>query len=99
MNWTHSCRRVAELLSLEQDEPLGWLDRLRLRMHLSMCDNCRHVEQQLHEVKALTGNLFSMTGEDDLLVGAELATAPSARQGTGGSQRETPDQAGARRGP
>lgn len=60
MNLTHSCRRVAELLSQRMDEPLGWLDRLRLRVHLSMCDNCRHVAQQLEAVKELSGELFHL---------------------------------------
>lgn len=64
MNWTHSCKRVAELLSLAMDEPLSVLDRLRLRIHLSMCDNCRNVEVQLREVKNITGGLFTM--EEDL---------------------------------
>jgi predicted anti-sigma-YlaC factor YlaD len=59
----HSCRRVAELLTQSMDEPLDWLDRLRLRMHLSMCDNCRNVEQQLFGVQALTAELFTTSAE------------------------------------
>lgn len=59
MNWLHSCKRVAELLSQSLDEPLGLLDRLRLRMHLSMCDNCRRVEQQLDSLHAMSAELFS----------------------------------------
>lgn len=60
MNWMYSCRKVAELLSQQLDEPLGRLERLRLRLHLSMCGNCSNVEQQLVGVKALTADLFSM---------------------------------------
>lgn len=59
MNWMHSCKRVAELLTQSMDERLGWLDRFRLRMHLSMCDNCSNVEQQLLAVKALSADLFT----------------------------------------
>lgn len=59
MNWFHSCKRVAELLSQSLDEPLGWLDRIRLRFHLSMCNNCRNVERQLKGVQALSAVLFS----------------------------------------
>jgi predicted anti-sigma-YlaC factor YlaD len=58
MNWKHSCKRVAELLSQRLDEPLGPLDRLRLRVHLSMCDNCRHVESQLAQLRSLSSDLF-----------------------------------------
>lgn len=64
MNWMHSCKEVAALLTRSLDEPLGWLDRARLRLHLSMCDNCRNVEQQINGVHALTADLFSMANPD-----------------------------------
>ncbi len=59
MNLTYSCKRVAELLSQRLDEPLGLLDEIRLRLHLSMCDNCSHVAQQLEGVHAASAELFS----------------------------------------
>ncbi len=59
MTWMLSCRKVAELLSHELDEPLELLDRLRLRMHLSMCRNCSNVGQQLSDLRALSAKLFS----------------------------------------
>jgi predicted anti-sigma-YlaC factor YlaD len=73
MNWMHSCRRVAALLSQSLDEPLGRLDLLRMRVHLSLCGNCRNVEQQMLEMKALSAELFS---SDDLPEGDE-ARAPA----------------------
>lgn len=63
MNWVHSCKRVSELLSQSLDEPLGWFDRIRLRVHLSMCGNCRNIEQQLDGVRALSMVLFSSDAE------------------------------------
>jgi len=54
----HSCRRVAELLSQSLDEPLGLFDTIRLRMHLAICGNCRHVEEQLKGVQSLTARFF-----------------------------------------
>lgn len=59
MNWMHSCKRVAELLSQRLDEPLGLLDALRLRMHLSMCGDCSNVAQQLQAVHAASVDMFS----------------------------------------
>ena len=59
MNWMHSCRKVAELLSQCLDEPLGPIDRLRLRVHLSMCGNCRNVEQQIKGIEAMSADLFA----------------------------------------
>jgi predicted anti-sigma-YlaC factor YlaD len=63
MNLTHSCKRVAELVSQGLDEPLDWLDWMRLRMHLSMCDDCRHVAQQLVALKSITAELFDLEPE------------------------------------
>lgn len=59
MNLMYSCRRVAELLSQRLDEPLGLLDEMRLRLHLSMCDNCSHVADQLGAVHAASAELLS----------------------------------------
>lgn len=67
MNWTHSCRKVAELLSQRLDEPLGLIDRMRLRVHLSMCGNCSNVAQQIDRLHALSSDLFAagLTLDDD----------------------------------
>lgn len=53
MNLTHSCKKAAELISLAQDEPLGAIDKLRLKIHLSMCGNCRNVEQQIAQISEM----------------------------------------------
>lgn len=59
MNGMYSCKKVGELLSQRLDEPLGLVDRLRLRAHLSMCNNCRHIDNQLTAVHSLIADLFS----------------------------------------
>lgn len=59
MNLMYSCRKVAELVSRGMDEPLGRLDRLRLRLHLSMCANCRNIEEQMQRVHTLSTELFT----------------------------------------
>ena len=59
MNLMYSCRKVAELVSQGMDEPLGLVDRMRLRLHLSMCANCRNVEEQVKRVHTLSGQLFT----------------------------------------
>ena len=59
MKLAHSCRKVSELLSQQLDEPLGLIDRLRLRLHLSMCGNCKNVQQQLAAVDSLAAQLFA----------------------------------------
>ncbi|MCK6432263.1 MAG: zf-HC2 domain-containing protein [Burkholderiaceae bacterium] len=59
MKWTYSCRRVAELLSQRLDEPLGLLDEIRLKLHLSMCGNCANVAAQIDAVHAASSDLLS----------------------------------------
>lgn len=65
MKLLHSCMRVAELLSQQLDGPLDWLDRLRLRIHLSMCSDCTQVDEQLKELRSLSGELFDRGSTDD----------------------------------
>lgn len=54
MNVMYSCKRVAELISQGLDEPLGLVDQMLLRMHLSLCNNCSNVEQQLLAMRSLS---------------------------------------------
>ena len=42
-----SCKDVSRLLSQAQDRPLGWWQRWRLRMHLSVCAACTRVDAQM----------------------------------------------------
>lgn len=94
MNLMHSCKRVAELLSQSLDEPLGWFDRVRMRIHLSMCDNCSNVEQQLLGVEALTRELFgddAPRADDTTAAGTGAgAGAPSPARLGSETRRRTP---------
>lgn len=65
MNLMYSCRRVAELLSQRLDEPLGLLDEMRLKLHLSMCGNCSHVADQISAVHAASTDLLATGFELD----------------------------------
>jgi len=59
MAWMHSCRQVATLLTRSMDEPLDFVDRVRLRLHLRICGNCAQVEQQLAALKSAGDELFA----------------------------------------
>jgi hypothetical protein len=41
-----SCQQASRLLSQQQDEPLSFGKRLRLRLHLAYCDACTNVSRQ-----------------------------------------------------
>ena len=59
MGWMHSCKQVAELLTRSLDEPLGFVERLRLRLHLHICGDCANVEQQLAALKGQGRDRFA----------------------------------------
>jgi len=42
-----SCKKTAELLSAQQDRPLGPIERLGLAAHLAICRRCRIAVRQL----------------------------------------------------
>ena len=41
-----SCQLASRLLSQREDEPLSFGQRLKLRMHLMICDACTNVSRQ-----------------------------------------------------
>lgn len=58
MNLMYSCKKVAELLLLSQDEPLDLLQQAKLRMHLIGCRNCQNFEDQLNSIRDLVDDSY-----------------------------------------
>lgn len=77
MNWMFSCRRVAELLSQQLDEPLGLFDLVRLRVHMSMCSNCRNVGRQMGAIRPASAEWFAADAGAD----AEAVPPQSPQKG------------------
>jgi hypothetical protein len=46
-----SCQHASKLLSLREDEVLPFGKRLRLRLHLMICDACTNVSHQFAAVR------------------------------------------------
>jgi hypothetical protein len=42
-----SCKRAAELISLSQEAPLRWRQRLALALHLGVCAMCRRFRRHV----------------------------------------------------
>ncbi|MDX1464447.1 MAG: zf-HC2 domain-containing protein [Halomonas sp.] len=58
------CKEATRLMSLRQDRPLSFQERLSLRLHLTMCSACRECDRQftlLHGV----GRHFGPEEDDD----------------------------------
>lgn len=53
MKWMPTCREATELASRAMDERLPFANRLALRFHLAICDNCARFNRQLQEMRRL----------------------------------------------
>lgn len=74
MKWMATCRETSELASRAMDERLPFADRLALRMHLAICENCARFNQQLQEMRRL---FQAETGADEAIA---PGLTPEARQ-------------------
>ncbi|SEL03450.1 zf-HC2 domain-containing protein [Halomonas daqiaonensis] len=62
------CKQATRLMSLKQDRPLSFQQRLSLRMHLLMCGACRECDKQftlLHQAGKRFDNEASHTPAPD----------------------------------
>ena len=46
-----NCKETAQLMSQALDRPLGWRERIALRLHLLICDGCRNAGKQLSFIR------------------------------------------------
>ena len=46
-----SCQQASRLLSQRQDLPLPWRQRLKLRLHLLVCNACHNVARQFEALR------------------------------------------------
>lgn len=46
-----SCQQASRLLSQQQEEPLAFGKRMRLRLHLLYCDACTNVWRQFETLR------------------------------------------------
>ncbi len=42
-----TCKEVSRLVSQGLDRRLGFIERLRLRVHLAICDGCTNFKKQM----------------------------------------------------
>lgn len=51
MKWMTTCKETTALASRAMDERLPLPDRLAMRLHLAVCNNCARFAQQLQEMR------------------------------------------------
>lgn len=42
-----TCKEVSHLVSQGLDRELGWEERMRVRIHLAICDGCTNFKKQM----------------------------------------------------
>jgi hypothetical protein len=58
-----ACRKATRLISEAQDHPLGWRDRIALRVHLAMCDACTRYLGQIRFLHRAMGSWSAYSEE------------------------------------
>jgi Putative zinc-finger len=53
MNWLPTCKETTALASRAMDERLPFSNRMALRLHLTICENCARFNQQLQQMRRL----------------------------------------------
>ena len=62
MKWMTTCKETTELASRAMDERLSFGDRVAMRLHLAICENCTRFTRQLQEMRRL---FREETSDDD----------------------------------
>ena len=52
-----TCKQITELVTAYAEGNLGFMDRIRFRLHIAMCSNCRTYVRQLRATAQALGKL------------------------------------------
>jgi len=56
-----SCKQVTRLVSQGLDRELGFVERVRLRVHLAICDGCTNFKKQMDILRRAVAHLGTHT--------------------------------------
>jgi hypothetical protein len=73
MKWIPTCKETTMLASRAMDERLPLSNRMALRLHLAICENCARFNRQLQEMRRLFREETAASGD-------AAGLAPAARQ-------------------
>ena len=59
-----NCRRATALILQSEDRPLTWAERLRLRLHLTICDGCTAVSRQFEFLRRALRHRSALAEQD-----------------------------------
>lgn len=58
-----SCKQVSRILSQGLDRELGFTERVRLRVHLAICDGCTNFSRQMEFLRKAMAKLAEQSPE------------------------------------
>ena len=64
MLFRRSCREVAGLLTLREERPWDWRERVAVRLHMQICKACPRFERQMALMKQAMGRWRGYAGEE-----------------------------------
>ncbi len=47
-----TCKETSVLVTQSMDRKLGWTERISLKIHLKVCDNCARFVRQMHLLRS-----------------------------------------------
>ncbi|WP_443629490.1 zf-HC2 domain-containing protein [Candidatus Njordibacter sp. Uisw_056] len=54
-----NCKTITKLLSVAQDRKLNLAEKIRLKLHTTMCSACRAFDKQLQELQGFSNNFIN----------------------------------------
>ena len=59
-----TCKQASKLISQSLDRPLSFSSRMKLRLHLFICDACSRFKQQLNQLRIAVKRAALQTEDD-----------------------------------
>jgi hypothetical protein len=66
MFFRRSCREVTRLITLREERPWAWRERIAVRLHMQICKACPRFEKQMAFMKQAMGRWRSYAGDEPL---------------------------------
>jgi hypothetical protein len=64
MFFLRSCREVARLVTLREERPWDWRERIAVRLHMQICDACPRFERQVAFMREAMGRWRNYSGDE-----------------------------------
>lgn len=77
---TLSCAESTQLVSASIDEPLGWSERVAVRLHMCICRGCRRFREQIRFLEKAATIRAAQDSLSDTDAVRSLSLSPEGRQ-------------------